>query len=181
MSLLLRELAEAYTVIEMLLAQQSRGIKKDRHKLKHDNLTVPTQLVPAGALSCHLQWFCHWGISLLRKTRSSQSKRKESSSHSTVLFADVNFAVKCALLLHNPQAHYPSVCNRHKAFSLVSLRQSGRDRVAMPMGQEGWGDCVPAAQCRPGSVPWWVIRVDFLGRALNSELYKAYLVPLVRP
>lgn len=55
MSLLLRELAEAYTVIEMLLAQQSRGIKKDRHKLKHDNLTVPTQLVPAGALSCHLQ------------------------------------------------------------------------------------------------------------------------------
>lgn len=48
-SVLLKELTEAYMVIEMLLAQQSRG-KKDRHKLEHDNLTVPTQLVPAGAL-----------------------------------------------------------------------------------------------------------------------------------
>lgn len=46
----LKELTEAYMVIEMLLAQQSREKGKDRHKLEHDNLTVPTQLVPAGAL-----------------------------------------------------------------------------------------------------------------------------------
>lgn len=188
MSLLLRELTEAYTVIEMLLAQQSKGIKKDRHKLKHDNLTVPTQLVPAGALSCHLQWFCHWGISLLRKTRSSQSKRKESSSHSTVPFADVNFAVKRALLLHITQAHYPNVCNRHKAFSLVSLCQSGRDRVAMLTGQKGWGDCNYRAGgmgwlCASCTVQTWLspmvsYRVHFLVRALTSELHKANLVPL---
>lgn len=49
-SVLLKELTEAYMVIEMLLAQQSREKRKDRHKLEHDNLTVPTQLVPAGAL-----------------------------------------------------------------------------------------------------------------------------------
>lgn len=42
---------ETYMVIEMLLAQQSMEKKRrDRHKLEHDNPTVPTQLVPAGAL-----------------------------------------------------------------------------------------------------------------------------------
>lgn len=69
--------------------------RKDRHKLKHDNLTVPTQLVPAGALWCHLQQYCHWGISLPRKMRSNQSKRNGSASHSTVPLADDNLAVFC--------------------------------------------------------------------------------------
>lgn len=101
-SVLLKELTEAYMVIEMLLAQQSRVKRKDRHKLKHDNLTVPTQLVPAGALWCHLQQYCHWGISLPRKMRSNQSKRNGSSSLSTIPVADDNLTVGCACVCTKP-------------------------------------------------------------------------------
>lgn len=167
-SLLLR--AESYAVTEMLLAQQSREKRKDRHKLEHDNLTVPTQLVPAGALWCHLQWFCHWGISLLRKIRSNQSKRNGSSSHSTVPLADVNLAVKCIPLLHIAQAHCPIVHSRHKASSLLSLCWSRRDGVAMPPGQEGWG----VHDSRAGGMGWYMmICQGLLGRVLkNSQLHR---------
>lgn len=172
-SVLLKELTEAYMVIEMLLAQQ-REKRKDRHKLKHDNLTVPTQLVPARALWCHLQRYCHWGISLPRKMRSNQSKRNGSSSHSTVPLADDNLTVRCAPSLLRAQAHWHSVCTKPPPGSAQGAGRAGWlwPAVAGQAGITYGAGSIQAAGlavgCRSLSFLWTGVRVAWFGTALNG-------------
>lgn len=182
-SVLLKELTEAHRVIEMLLAQQSREKRKDRHKLEHDNLTVPTQLVPAGALWCHLQRYCHWGISLPRKMRSNQSKRNGSSSHSTVPLADDKLTVRCAPSLLRAQARCHSVCTKPPPGSAQGAGRAGWLCPAVT-GQAG-------TICRAGSIQaaglavgcrflvflWWGVRVAWFGTALNSWTIQFCILP----